>query len=290
MSKEGKATHIYLQDELGSPVRLVQSGGKRQTLYGYDEFGNDRYGNQGELQPFGYTGYQRDRTAGSYFAQAREYLPEVGRFMGRALAAAFAPVVLAGGAAAGVTVGIMAKMAMLGGTAGSLLDIVYQKMQIDNSERDSFNGYEIAICFLTGAAGAITGPGGASLMAVANYVGVEIVNDNMPGEFETIINGVWGYIGGVMAAEMSSRFESILGRKAYAITNSSGVLTKTYLIEEYGKKYSAKMIAGVFKALLVTNPWYLEKSIDSGNFLIHEIALFTDLIQKRYREFCGAAD
>ena len=83
--KEGKATHIYLQDELGSPVRLVQSGGKRQTLYGYDEFGNDRYGNQGELQPFGYTGYQRDRTAGSYFAQAREYLPEVGRFMGRDL-------------------------------------------------------------------------------------------------------------------------------------------------------------------------------------------------------------
>ena len=83
--KEGKATHIYLQDELGSPVRLIQSGGKRQTLYGYDEFGNDRYGNQGELQPFGYTGYQRDRTAGSYFAQAREYLPEVGRFMGRDL-------------------------------------------------------------------------------------------------------------------------------------------------------------------------------------------------------------
>ena len=80
--KEGKATHIYLQDELGSPVRLVQSGGKRQTLYGYDEFGNDRYGNQGELQPFGYTGYQRDRTAGSYFAQAREYLTGPGRFAG----------------------------------------------------------------------------------------------------------------------------------------------------------------------------------------------------------------
>ncbi len=80
--KEEKATHIYLQDELGSPVRLVQSGGKRQTLYGYDEFGNDRYGNQGELQPFGYTGYRRDRTAGSYFAQAREYLPGPGRFAG----------------------------------------------------------------------------------------------------------------------------------------------------------------------------------------------------------------
>ena len=60
----------------------MQSGGKRQTLYGYDEFGNDRYGNQGELQPFGYTGYRRDRTAGSYFAQAREYLPGPGRFAG----------------------------------------------------------------------------------------------------------------------------------------------------------------------------------------------------------------
>ena len=67
---------------MGSPVRLIQSGGKRQTLYGYDEFGNDRYGNQGELQPFGYTGYQRDKTAGSYFAQAREYLPGTGRFAG----------------------------------------------------------------------------------------------------------------------------------------------------------------------------------------------------------------
>ena len=129
---------------------------------------------KGELQPFGYTGYQRDRTAGSYFAQAREYLPEVGRFMGRDLikgladfpftlneygycwnnplmlmdrngalpefienavewgkehkgavvaavgvaalavaAAAFAPVVLAGGAAAGVTAGVLAKVAVI---------------------------------------------------------------------------------------------------------------------------------------------------------------------------------
>ena len=67
---------------MGSPVRLIQSGGKSQTLYGYDEFGNDRYGNQGELQPFGYTGYQRDKTAGSYFAQTREYLPGTGRFAG----------------------------------------------------------------------------------------------------------------------------------------------------------------------------------------------------------------
>lgn len=83
--KEDKITYIYLQDELGSPVRLMQARGEKQTLYGYDEFGSDRYGNQGEMQPFGYTGYQRDWVTGSYFAQAREYLPEVGRFMGQDL-------------------------------------------------------------------------------------------------------------------------------------------------------------------------------------------------------------
>ena len=38
------------------------------------------YQNQGKVQPFGYTGYQRDETAGTYYAQAREYLTENGRF------------------------------------------------------------------------------------------------------------------------------------------------------------------------------------------------------------------
>ena len=32
------------------------------------------------MQPFGYTGYQPDRIAGTYYAQAREYRPELGRF------------------------------------------------------------------------------------------------------------------------------------------------------------------------------------------------------------------
>ncbi len=31
-------------------------------------------------QPFGYTGYQPDAVTGTYFAQAREYLPTQGRF------------------------------------------------------------------------------------------------------------------------------------------------------------------------------------------------------------------
>lgn len=45
-------------------------------------YGQDLYGTQGEMQPYGYTGYQKDPTANTYFAQAREYLPEIGRFAG----------------------------------------------------------------------------------------------------------------------------------------------------------------------------------------------------------------
>lgn len=41
------------------------------------------------MQLFGYTGYQRDATAGTYYAQAREYLAESGRFAGQDLIAGF---------------------------------------------------------------------------------------------------------------------------------------------------------------------------------------------------------
>lgn len=97
--------HYYLQDELGSPLRVSGYGRKEGTesrgrsyaasdylTYGYDEFGNDLYreleesgipspyDKQGEEQPFGYTGYRYDEISGTYFAQAREYQPESGRF------------------------------------------------------------------------------------------------------------------------------------------------------------------------------------------------------------------
>lgn len=75
-------THIYLQDELGSTMRLVGTTEKQQIIYGYNEFGQDLYGTQGEKQPFGYTGYSKDSIANTYFAQAREYLPGSRRFSG----------------------------------------------------------------------------------------------------------------------------------------------------------------------------------------------------------------
>ncbi|WP_243113965.1 RHS repeat domain-containing protein [Lachnoanaerobaculum orale] len=80
--EEGEKEFTYLQDELGSTIRLLEQGGESQAVYGYDEFGEDTYNTQGKMQPFGYTGYRYDNVADTYFAQAREYVPGVGRFAG----------------------------------------------------------------------------------------------------------------------------------------------------------------------------------------------------------------
>lgn len=88
MDDENKTAQYYLQDELGSPLRVLYRNGNGD-IYGYDEFGGDlekeqrsgkQFSRQGEDQPFGYTGYRRDDISGTYFAQAREYQPGVGRF------------------------------------------------------------------------------------------------------------------------------------------------------------------------------------------------------------------
>ena len=81
--EENGQRSFYLQDELGSPLRIEDETGRTRESYGYGAFGEDLYGNQGELQPFGYTGYQKDRVAGTYYAQAREYQADVARFQAR---------------------------------------------------------------------------------------------------------------------------------------------------------------------------------------------------------------
>jgi len=80
--EEEEKVYTYLNNELGSTIRLLEKEGKSQTIYGYDEFGKDTYGTQGQVQPFGYTGYRYDAVADTYFAQAREYVAGVGRFGG----------------------------------------------------------------------------------------------------------------------------------------------------------------------------------------------------------------
>ena len=55
--EEGEKEFTYLQDELGSTIRLLGQGEESQTIYGYDEFGEDTYGTQGHLQPFSLNQY-----------------------------------------------------------------------------------------------------------------------------------------------------------------------------------------------------------------------------------------
>lgn len=92
MEETGMPPRYFLADELGSPVRVLYGTGKGNA-YGYDEFGNDLYKKDGYTasdacgqesgQPFGYTGYRYDEISGTYFAQAREYQPEKGRFLSK---------------------------------------------------------------------------------------------------------------------------------------------------------------------------------------------------------------
>lgn len=75
--------NYYFQDEMGSTIRLMDATGNLTEKYCYNEFGlnlKEEWNNQGSRQPFGFTGYQWDQIAGTYFAQAREYLPKGGRF------------------------------------------------------------------------------------------------------------------------------------------------------------------------------------------------------------------
>lgn len=90
MEDKDRKPRYYLQE---APLRVLYGNGNG-NIYGYDEFGEElyeapdpekeasnRYSRQGEGQPFGYTGYRYDAVGGTYFAQAREYKAELGRFL-----------------------------------------------------------------------------------------------------------------------------------------------------------------------------------------------------------------
>ena len=71
MKEEGEDIY-YLQDDLGSPMHLLDEEGRSKASYGYGEFGEEKqfFGDAG-FQPFGYTGYQKEEAGGLYYAQAR---------------------------------------------------------------------------------------------------------------------------------------------------------------------------------------------------------------------------
>ena len=69
---------FYLQDHLGSPVRLMHN---YDSPLAYDVFGTQTASlGASPKQPFGFTGYQTDAISGLHFAQARYYDANTGRF------------------------------------------------------------------------------------------------------------------------------------------------------------------------------------------------------------------
>ncbi|MHB1167463.1 MAG: RHS repeat-associated core domain-containing protein, partial [Carboxydocellales bacterium] len=80
-------TLYSLQDELGSVVKLIGEDGKKSSHYNYDEFGRPEGAVKfdpnwpGPDNAVGYTGYSYDYFAVLYYANARYYMPEVGRFI-----------------------------------------------------------------------------------------------------------------------------------------------------------------------------------------------------------------
>lgn len=70
----------YLHDERGSLLHSLDAEGEITGQYHFDEFGNDLCKNPAQDEMFGYAGFMKDNVSDTYFAQAREYLPTMGRF------------------------------------------------------------------------------------------------------------------------------------------------------------------------------------------------------------------
>ena len=78
LSASGDSSFSYLQDHLGSPIRLL--GETEIDTLAYDEFGVPVVGAGNIHQPFGFTCYQMDEVSGLYYAQNRYYEPKLGVF------------------------------------------------------------------------------------------------------------------------------------------------------------------------------------------------------------------
>ncbi len=80
-------TLYYQHDDLGTENKVIGSSGKTSAHYNYDEFGRPLGAVKldpnwsGPDNAISYTGYTYDHFAELYYAQARYYMPEVGRFI-----------------------------------------------------------------------------------------------------------------------------------------------------------------------------------------------------------------
>jgi len=81
LSHATEGRQFYLFDALGSVASLSKPDGTLQARYRWDAWGNLRSQSGDSFNLFGFTGHQRDEETGLYYAKARFYDPEVGRFL-----------------------------------------------------------------------------------------------------------------------------------------------------------------------------------------------------------------
>ena len=80
----GSENNYYLCDRQGSVIHYLSQDGISKCSYEYDVFGShSSVGENLTTQPFGYAGMLFDAHNDYYHTNAREYLPEIGRFMQR---------------------------------------------------------------------------------------------------------------------------------------------------------------------------------------------------------------
>ncbi len=81
LDSAAEGLQFYLTDVLNSTVDLTHEDGSVQARYQYDAWGNERARSGDSFNRFTFTGYEEDTESGLFYAKARFYDPEVGRFL-----------------------------------------------------------------------------------------------------------------------------------------------------------------------------------------------------------------
>ena len=86
ITEQGEETKQYfINNELGSPVKIINEQGQTQTTITYEVYGTPNIEEQvteeiHQINNIGYTTYTQDKTTNLMYAGARYYMPELGRF------------------------------------------------------------------------------------------------------------------------------------------------------------------------------------------------------------------
>ena len=277
--KEDRTQSILL-DELGSPLRIVGITGKEQVVYSYDEFGTAMCENTDFNQPFGYTGYLADEIGGTYFANAREYVADIGRFAGQDLlpGSIYSSVSLNryiycrndsvnyidldGNIAILAAAGIVALGAALGGAmeAGFQAYDIY-KSGGDVTDIGNYNGIQIGISTLEGGIMAlipigvganVIKPFAGGLLQVGTGIGAEVMRETERNTAPGWLDYVESIFTGGVNSMVSIKLGNLWGKHPYLHSLTRSIeYTQSAIKPMVGGKYVTEVPIGYLKKVLI---------------------------------------